>query len=131
LQKVGTRANGRRSEFGNELAMVKTVTKEETYGDANITAHKPLLFQIRLSDTETEATSWSVSDMECVANQLERENYGINFNEHKWFKKKFSIHFIRFECLWESIGLQTLWKTIKQSVIPFGYRKMHLVNHIL
>jgi len=37
-----------------------------------MTAEKTLHFQIRLTNAETEATTWSLADMEWVTNQLER-----------------------------------------------------------
>jgi len=59
-----------------------------------MTADKRLEFRICLSDDETEATTWSFADTERVANQLEKEIYGITSNEQKWFKKEFSIRLI-------------------------------------
>jgi hypothetical protein len=85
---------------------------------------------VRLSDAETETTTWSLADTEQVTIQLEREIYGITSNEQKRFKAEYSICIIEFEAWWEPIGIQALWKTIEQRVIYFGYPKMHLVSHI-
>ena len=95
-----------------------------------MTADKRLQFQIRVSDAETDATTWSLADMERVTNQLEREIYGITSTEQKWFKKEFSIRLIEFEAWWETIGIQALQNTIEQCVIHFRYPKMHLLSHI-
>jgi len=97
LQEVETKATGPRSKFAKELAIMKAATQDQAYRAANMTANKRLQFQIRLSDAETEATTWSLADMEQVTNQLEREIYGITSNEQKWFRKEFSIRLIEFE----------------------------------
>jgi len=130
LQEVGTKATGPRSIFAKELALRKAAAEDEAYGAANMTANKRLQFQIRLSDAETEPTSWSLADSERVTNQLEREIYCITSNEHMRFKKEFSLCLIEFEAWWEKIGIQALRKTIEQRIIHFGYSKMHLVSHI-
>jgi hypothetical protein len=130
LQEVGTKGTGRRSKFPKQLALMKTEAEDEIYGAANMTADKRLQFQIRLSDAETDATTWSLAGTERVTNQLEREIYSITSNEQNRFKKEFSIPMIEFEAWRETIGIQTLRKTIEQRVIHFGYPKMHLVSHI-
>jgi len=130
LQEVRTKATGRRSKFTKDLALMKTAAEDEAYGAANITADKRLQFQVRLSDAETEATTWSLAYMERVTNQLEREIYGITSNEQEQFKTEFSIRLIEFEAWREIIGIEALQKTIEQHVIHFGYPKMHLVSHI-
>jgi len=113
LQEVGTKAIGPRSKFAKQLALKKTAAEDEANGAANMTANKRLQFQIRLSDAETEATTWSLAGMERVTNQLEREIYGITLNEQKWFKTEFSIRMIEFESWLETIGIQALRKTIE------------------
>ena len=130
LQEVGTKATGPRSKFANELALKITAAEEKAYGAANMTTDKRVQFQIRLSDAETEATTWSMADTERVTNQLEREIYGITSNEQKGVKMQFTIRMIEFEAWWETFGIQALQKTIEQRVIHFGYPRMHLVSHI-
>jgi len=83
LQEVGTKGTGPRGKFAKQLALMKTAAEDEVYGAANMTTDKRLQFQIRLSNAETDATTWSLADTECVTNQLEREIYGITSNEHK------------------------------------------------
>jgi hypothetical protein len=95
-----------------------------------MTTGNRLQFQIRLSDAETDATTWNFADTEHVTNLLEREIYGITSNEQKRFKKEFSIRIVKFEAWWETIGIQVLRKTIKQCIIHFVYPKMHRVSHI-
>ena len=56
-----------------------------------MTADKRLQFLVRLSDAGTVAATCSLTDMEWVTNQLQRDIYGITSNEHKQFKKEFSI----------------------------------------
>ena len=77
LQEVGTKATGPRSKFSKELALKTIAAEDEAYGAANMTTEKRLQFQIRLSDAETEATTWSLADIQRVTNQLERVIYGI------------------------------------------------------
>jgi hypothetical protein len=113
LQKVGTKATGPRSKFSKELARKKIPTEDETYGAANMAPDKRLQFQIRQFDAETDATTWSLADMERVTNQLEREIYGITSNEWKRFTTEFSIRMIEFEAWWETISIQALQKTIE------------------
>jgi hypothetical protein len=66
LQEIVTKATGPRSNFANELAQKKTAAKDEAYGAANMTADKQLQFRLYLFDAETEATTWSLVDTECV-----------------------------------------------------------------
>jgi len=130
LQEVGTKATGPRPKFAKEPALKKIAAEDEAYGAAYMTAYKRPQFQIRLSEAETEATTWSLADTEHVTNQLEREIYGITSNEQKRFKTEFSIRRIEIEAWWETISIQALRNTIEQRVIHFGYPKMHLVSHI-
>jgi len=130
LQEVGTKATGPRSTFTKKIGQMKTAAKEEVYGVGNITADKCVEFQRCLSGAETEATTWSITDTDCIVSQLEIEIYGITSNEHMRFKKKLSICLIEFKAWWWAIGVQELWKPIKQHVIHFFYPKMHLMSHI-
>jgi len=78
---------------------MKTAAEHEAYRAPNMTTYMRLHFDIRLSDAETDAITWSLADTEQVTNQLEREIDGITSNEHMWFKKVVSIHLIEFESL--------------------------------
>jgi len=130
LQEVGTRATGSRSIFTKTLSQMKTTAEEEVYGAVNMTADKPVELQLCLSDAGTEATTWSIADIECIVIQLEREIYGIASNEQMRFKQESIIRLIELEAWWQAIGLQELRKTIQQCVIHFGDRNMHLASHI-
>jgi hypothetical protein len=66
LQEVRTRATGLRTKFAKELALMNTAAENKAYMAANTTANKRQQVQIRLSDAETEATSWSFADTEWV-----------------------------------------------------------------
>jgi hypothetical protein len=122
LQEIGTKATGPRSKFAKDIALMKVAAEDEAYGAANVTADKRLQFQIRLSDAETEVTTWSLADMERVTNQLEREIYGITSNEQKRFKTEFSIRLIEFEAWWETIGV-----TAQAGTKILGYKKGRLL----
>jgi len=95
-----------------------------------MTADMSLQFQIRLSDAETEATTWSLADTEWETNQLGTKIYGIISNVQMGIMEEFSIRLIEFEAWWGTIVIQALQKTIEQRVIYFGDQKMHLVSHI-
>jgi len=97
---------------------------------ANMTTDEQLQFQIRLSNLETEAMTWSFPDMECVTIQHEREIYGIPSNEQKRVKKDFFIQLIDFEGCCETINIEVLRNTIQQHMIHFGYPKIHLWNDV-
>jgi hypothetical protein len=109
---------------------MKTAAEEDAYVAANMTTHKQLKFEIRLSDAEREVTTRSLADTGRVSFQLEREIDGITVNEQKQFKKDYSICMVEFEAWWGTVWIQALRKTIKQHVIHFGYAVMHLVSHI-
>ena len=130
LQEVRTKAIGPRRIFAKQLGVMKTAAAEEADGAANMTADKWLEFQNRLWHAETEATTWSLANPECVTNQLEKEIYGFTWNEQKRFNKESSICLIEFQAWWETIAIQVLRKTIGQHIMHFGYPEMHLVSHI-
>ena len=119
LQEVETKAPSPRSIFAKEHIIRKAAAEDKAYGEAYMTTDKRLQFQIRLSDAEAEATTWSLAGTARVTNQLEREMYGITSNEQKRFKMEFSIRLIEFDAWWETIGIQALRKTIEQCVIYF------------
>ena len=87
-------------------------------------------FQVGLSDGSTEATTFSITDMDHVGNQREREIYGITSSHQMQFNMEFSIYSIQFEAWRQAMCIQELHKTIKQHVIHFGYPTMHLVSLI-
>ena len=130
LHKVETKGTAPRSTFPKKLVQMKTAAKEEVYGEANMTTNQCMDFQVRLSNAENEAAIWSIADMDRIANQLEREIYGITSNEEMHFKKQLSIRLIKFEDSWKAIGIQELRKAIEQHPIHFRYPKIHLVSHI-
>jgi len=65
-----------------------------------MTANKGVEFQGCLSYAETEATTWSIAYTDCIANQLQRDIYGITSKDQIQFKKKFSIPWVEFEAWW-------------------------------
>jgi len=77
VEEVWTTATGPRSTFAKILAQMKIAAQEDMYRGANMTPNKHVEFQIRLSDAETENTTWSIADPDRVANQLLTEIYGI------------------------------------------------------
>jgi len=95
-----------------------------------MTADKGLQFQICLSDADTEAVTWSLSDTERITNQVQREISSITWNGQKKLKVEFSIHWIKFEAWWETIGIQAIRKTIAQCILYFRYPNIPLVSHI-
>jgi len=109
---------------------MKTAADEQVYVAVKMTTKKGVEFQVRLFDAETEATTWSIADTDCIVSQLERETHDITTNEQIRFIKELSIHLIQFKAWWQAIGTQELRKTSERSVIHFGYWKMHLMGHI-
>jgi len=95
-----------------------------------MTTVKHVQSQVCLSDAEIEATTWTLTDMDRIANQFEREIHGISLKDQMRFTKVFSIHLVRFQAWWQAIGDQELQETIKQRVIHFGYPKSRHVSHI-
>jgi hypothetical protein len=92
---------------------MNTAAEEEVYGTVNMSANKREVFQVHLSDAETEAPTWSIADTDRIVSQLEREIYGVTSNEQMRFKKEFPIRLIEFEDWWQAIGIPELRKTIK------------------
>jgi hypothetical protein len=117
--EVGTNATGTRSTFAKKLARINTAMEEEIYGAANLTANKYVEFIVGLSDAKTEATSWSIADTDCIADQLKQEISGITSNEQSGCLRELSICLIEFEASWKAICIQELQKTIKQHVFNF------------
>jgi len=130
LQEGGTNATGPRSIFAQKLAQMKTAAEEAVYRAVNMTTDKHVQFQVCLSDAGIEATTWGVTDTDCVVNQLEREIYGNTLKDQMRFTMEFSIRLVEFEACWQAIGIRKLRKTIEQRVIHFGYPKMYLVSNI-
>jgi hypothetical protein len=130
LWEVRTKALSPRSTVTKEFALTNTATEDEANRPANITADNRLQFRILLSDDQTEATTWSLADMEGVTNQLETEINGITSNQKMRLKTEFYICLIEFEDWWQTFSIQALWNTIEQHVIHCGYPKMHLVSYI-
>jgi len=121
LQEVGTKATCPRSTFAKKLAQMKTAAEEKVYEAANMTTDKHVEYLVCLSHAETEATTWSIADLDSFANPLERDIYGITLNQQIPFKKELSIRLIKFETRWKTIAVHELRKTIDQCVIHFGY----------
>jgi len=123
VEAVGTTATGPRCKFRKQLAQMQTAAQKEVYWAVNTTANKPVECQVHPSNGDTEATTWSIADMGCVVNLLEREIYGITSIEQMQFKKEMSIHVIQFEPCWYAISIQELWKTNRTVSIPFWISK--------
>jgi hypothetical protein len=73
VQEAGTKVTGSRSKVAKELDIKKTAAEDEPIRVANMTADKPLQFRLRLSDAETEVTTWSWAATEHVTNHLGRD----------------------------------------------------------
>jgi len=61
-------------------------TQGEEYGAASMIANKCIVFQIALTNSETEATNRIIADMNSVVSQVERGIYGIILNGQMQFK---------------------------------------------
>jgi len=111
LQEVRTKATSPRCTFTKTLAPMKTAAEEVACRAVYMTADKGLQCQVRPSDAETAAATWSITDTDRVVNQLEREMYGITSKDQMRFMKEYCIHLVRFECWWQAIGVQELRKS--------------------
>jgi len=76
---------------------MKTAAEDEVHGAVNMTTDNWVVFQIHQSNAETEATTCSITDMDCVANEHEREIESITSKAQMQFKQEFSIRLIEFE----------------------------------
>jgi len=76
---------------------MKTAVEEQANGAVNMTADKCVQFQACVSDAEIEATTRSITDMERVVNQLEREIYAITSKDQMQFMMEYSIRLVEFE----------------------------------
>jgi len=92
---------------------MKTAAEEVVDRGATMTPNKCVEFQVCLSVTESEAAIWSKDHMHQVVNQLEREIYGIIWNERMWFMEYFIIRLIDFEARWKAFIVHQLQKTVK------------------
>jgi len=77
VQDDGARAMSPESKFAKELAIIKGAAEDKADMAANLTTAKRVQFQFRISNGETEATTWNLADQERVTNQLKRVIYGI------------------------------------------------------
>jgi hypothetical protein len=100
FQEVGNKATGLRSTFPKQIAQINTAGIEAVYRVVNMNADEHVEFQVCLSDTETEAATRTMTETDRVAKLVEKEIYGITFNEQMRFKKKWSIHLIQFQAWW-------------------------------
>jgi hypothetical protein len=87
-------------------------------------------FQICLSNAETEATTWSNTEIDHVMSQQQRVIYDIILNEQMQRKKNLPIWLVKLQAWWQAIGSQELRKPIIPSVIHFGYSMFHLASHV-
>ena len=76
-----------------------------------MTANKHVAFQVRWSNAETEATTWSIADTDYIVNPLERKLFGITVNQQMQFKKELSFHLVEFEAWWKAICVHS-WKSL-------------------
>jgi len=130
LQEVRTKTTGPRSMFTKIVSPMRTATDVEGCRVANVTIDKCVQFQICLFVAETEATSWSLADIECFTGQHGRDIYGTTLNGEKQFRKKLSVCLIELEAWSKTISILVLLQVIKKCIIHFGYPCMHLVTHI-
>jgi hypothetical protein len=56
---------------------MKTTAHNEVYTTVTLTANKQVESQVLVSDAESEATTWSVTDPDRIMSQVERVIYSI------------------------------------------------------
>ena len=107
-----------------------TAAEEKAYRAVNMTADEPVQFQVCLSGAEIQATTWSITDMDRIVNQLHRAIYGIPSKDQMRHTKGFSLCVVVIKDWCQAIGNLELWKTIEQHVIKFRYSTMHHLRQI-
>jgi len=123
LTLVRPKATGARSIFAKTLLQMKTASVVEIYRVANMSHNRPVRFQVHLSLVESEASTWSIADIDHMMNQLERKIYGVTSNEQVWFTMGFSRCEIESMASWDTISTQQLQTTITQCSQNFSHRK--------
>jgi len=85
---------------------MKMAAEHEIDGAVNMTAEMHAELQVCLSDAESEATTWSITDTDRIVSQPETDIYGITLTEQMRFKKDVSIRMIEFEASWQAFGIE-------------------------
>jgi len=112
------------------LAQIRTATLKEVYTEGNMTAHKDVQFQLRLSYSESIVTTRIIATTDRNVNWLWIVIDGMSLNRQIEFLGQISFHLIKFTAWWQAVGLHE-WKiTIEQHIVHFGYGMMHLGSNI-
>jgi len=128
--EVGTTALSLRGIFAKKPDQMDSAIADEVYWMANMVPNKHVEYQIHLSNAETEATSWSITDMHYITEYLVRERSSITSNIPKQFKNEWSIFSIQIEASRKCIIIYMLWEAVYPQAIYFSYPMTHLVNNI-
>jgi hypothetical protein len=100
LNEAGMKATSPRSIFAKTIAQMKTTAEEAAYGAVIMAGDKCVQFRVCLSDTEIDGTTWSITEMDRIVNQLKREISGITSKHQMRFMKESSVHLVKFEAWW-------------------------------
>jgi len=73
---------------------MRNAAEKQVYGVVNIRADKRMEFQVHLSDAETQATTWSITDRNYIVSQLQREIHAITSNKQMRLRNELSIRLI-------------------------------------
>jgi len=97
FERFRIKATGHQSTSANTHTPMKTAGVEDNSGAANITAHQRMEFHVHVSNSDTKATTWSITDMDHIVSQQEKEIYCITSNMQLQCKKEFCICLNVFE----------------------------------
>lgn len=112
------------------VAQMEFMVGKVVYRAENITHSKSLEILVGLSDDETEVTTRSIVEKDCITDYLQGAIDDNSENAHRQVKNKLSILLMQLEAWWDAFCVQELQNTIEQWVIHFGYPKMPLVSNI-
>lgn len=91
FQEVRTNATGPRSIFPKQLDQMNNAIDYKSCRVANITPDNGVQYLICIFLAETDASTWSVADLESTADRQGREIYGITSNEQHKLKMELYV----------------------------------------
>jgi hypothetical protein len=89
---------------------MKTAPDADDRGAVHMTADQRVEFQVHISHTETEPSTWNVAHTDRSVSHLDGMIYTITLNEQKLFKKQLTIHLIDIAGWRHAINVQVFQK---------------------
>jgi len=130
LQDVRTKTTSARSIFANTVTLKAAATGVDGCGVADMTTDQYIQWQICIFIAETDATSWSLSDIVWFTGLWESEIFSTTVNWEKLFRKELSICLIEIKASWKAISIQQLLKAIETCISHCRYPYTHSVTNL-